>query len=306
MTRARGSLGCGIGARGLLVVSLGAALEAGDKIIEIYNSDFNVQYKGDASPLTDDDRCSHEIITQRLSETSVRSNDRCPVLSEEGKDILYEERRKWTRFWLVDPLDGTKEFVKRNAEFTVNIGLIEGDTPVIGVVFVPVKDILYFAARELGSYLLKGCDAKRVLGKESREEELGDIVNELTSVSWRLPYENECAPRPLTIVGSRSHATREQEEYVKEMKKKNSDLQVISAGSSLKFCLIAEGSADIYPRFGPTMEWDTAAGQCIVEASGGEVLSFPDNLPLRYNKRELKNVHFIARRKQTVRLSHRT
>ncbi len=306
MTRARGSQGCGIGVKGLLVIALEAALEAGDKILEIYNSDFIVWYKGDASPLTDADRCSHEIISRHLSETSVRSNDRCPVLSEEGKDIPYKERKKWTRFWLVDPLDGTKEFVKRNGEFTVNIGLIEKDTPVIGLVYVPAKDILYFAVREVGSCLLKGCDAKTVLGRESRGGELGDIVNKLTSASWRLPYEDGCRRRPLTIVGSRSHATREQEEYIEEMRKKNSEVQVISAGSSLKFCLIAEGSADIYPRFGPTMEWDTAAGQCIVEASGGEVLSIPDNLPLRYNKRDLKNGHFIAKRKQTVRFSHRT
>jgi 3'(2'), 5'-bisphosphate nucleotidase len=298
MTHDRSSQGCRIEVKGLLVIALGAAFDAGDRILEIYNSNFNVWYKGDASPLTEADRCSHEIISRHLSETSVRSDDRFPVLSEEGKDIPYEERRRWQHFWLVDPLDGTKEFVKRNGEFTVNIALIEEDIPVIGLIYVPVKDTLYFAARELGSYRSKGSDVKRAFGRELREGEHGDIVYKLTATSVRLPYGNEWPRRPLTIVGSRSHATREQEEYIEEMKKKSGEVQVISAGSSLKFCLIAEGCADIYPRFGPTMEWDTAAGQCIVEASGGEVLSFPDNLPLRYNKMDLKNDHFIAKTKQ--------
>jgi 3'(2'), 5'-bisphosphate nucleotidase len=290
--------GSRIEVEGLLVIALGAAFEAGDRILEIYNSDFNVQYKADVSPLTKADKCSHEIITRHLSETSACPNYRIPVLSEEGKNIPYEERRGWKHFWLVDPLDGTKEFVKRNGEFTVNIALIEGDTPVIGIVYVPVQGTLYFAARELGSYRLKGSDVKRAFGRGLGKREHGEIVYQFTATSVRLPFGDEGPPRPLTIVGSRSHATSEQEEYIEEMKKKNGEVRVISAGSSLKFCLIAEGSADIYPRGGPTIEWDTAAGQCIVEASGGEVLSFPDALPLRYNKRDLKNGPFVAKRRQ--------
>ncbi len=239
--------------------------EAGRAILDIYHSDFAVEEKGDKTPLTEADRRSHDIIHGILKEKYP-----FPVLSEEGKDVLYSERKDWEYFWLVDPLDGTKEFIKKNGEFTVNISLIHEDRPIIGVIYVPAADILYHAAEGRGSYKIES-------GKED---------------SLPLKVQNDC----LTVVGSRSHKTKENEEYLQALRGKYGDFTVISAGSSLKFCLIAEGRADIYPRAGHTMEWDTAAGQIIVEESGGSVLEIHSAKPLKYNKPILRNAYFIALR----------
>jgi 3'(2'), 5'-bisphosphate nucleotidase len=206
-----------------------------------------------------------------------------PILSEEGRDIPFDERKGWEYFWLVDPLDGTKEFIKRNGEFTVNIALIHKNNPVLGVIYVPVKDTFYFAAIDIGAYKLT--NSKIVTGKLS--------MKELLDKSQRLPISTNDKKASLTIIGSRSHATKEFSEFIEHIKEKHGEVKLISAGSSLKFCLVAEGIADVYPRFGPTMEWDTAAGQAIVEQVEGRVVDIQTKEPLRYNKRNLLNPFFI-------------
>ncbi len=237
--------------------------EAGLAVLEVYNSDFTVERKEDKSPLTMADRRSHRIISSFL-----KKQFSLPVLSEEGRDVPYEERRKWEYYWLVDPLDGTKEFVKRQGDFTINIALICRDKPVAGVIYVPVTDVLYYAQKDEGAFKVENGKATKL----------------------PLKGENDL----LTIVGSRSHATPELEQYILEMKKRYGELEVISRGSSLKFCMIAEGRADVYPRLGPTMEWDTAAGQIIVEEAGGQVIEFESRTPILYNKEHLLNPFFLS------------
>jgi 3'(2'), 5'-bisphosphate nucleotidase len=263
------------------------------------SSDFEVKQKADRSPLTLADRNAHEVILAHLSKFSL------PLLSEEGRDIPYEERKSWDTFWLVDPLDGTKEFIKKNGEFTVNIALISRSKPVAGVVLVPDKNRLYFASGKLGSY---SADLSQIGGwrnskladhgrsKNLTVSEAADTVAELIGLSNRLPV-NPSSDRPYTIVGSRSHATPELESFVEKKRRQYGRVEFISAGSSLKLCLVAEGRADIYPRTGPTMEWDTAAGQAIVENAGGKVLQYDIDKPLLYNKENLLNPWFIAKRK---------
>jgi len=256
-----------------------AALDAGKAILQIYASDFSVEDKKDRSPLTEADRRSHELIKKRLEGISPVY----PVLSEEGRDIPYEERGKWEFFWLVDPLDGTKEFIKRNGEFTVNIALIRRGRPILGIIYAPACDLLYFSVEELGAYKLSGGS------KKPANKGLDDLI----SRSSKLPISS--GPRPFTMVGSRSHTNPETEEYFQSLGKKHGGLNVISIGSSLKFCMVAEGSADEYPRLGPTMEWDTAAGQAILEHAGGKVIEWGSAAPLSYNKKALLNPWFLAR-----------
>ncbi|MFW6334632.1 MAG: 3'(2'),5'-bisphosphate nucleotidase CysQ [Desulfosalsimonas sp.] len=266
---------------GYLAAAVFAALEAGAAALEVYEQDFDVEEKSDHSPLTLADRRAHEIISSALGHLEI------PVLSEEGRDIAYAERKNWQQLWIVDPLDGTKEFVKKNGEFTINIALAEGGRPVLGVVFVPVKDMLYFAAENTGSFFAEGKDIR------GRQENIS--AADLARAAVRLPVADS-SKRPYTIMGSRSHASPELEAFVQEKKKQYPDLEFISAGSSLKFCLVAEGRADLYPRTGPTMEWDTAAGQAVVEQAGGAVLEFETSRPLRYNKEDLVNPWFIVHR----------
>jgi 3'(2'), 5'-bisphosphate nucleotidase len=265
---------------------INASLEAGRSILDIYASDFNVSYKDDHSPLTLADRRSNDIITSCLSAPPF---NRFPILSEEGRDIPFKERENWEYFWLVDPLDGTKEFVRRNGEFTVNIALIKRNRPVAGVIYIPVKDIFYFAAEGSGAYRL--ADSEIV----NHELTLEDLLNE----SDRLPLPYTQSPEagnksPVKIIASRSHLSPETEDFICKTKDRHGEVEIISSGSSLKFCLIAEGAADIYPRFGPTMEWDTAAGQCIVEEAGGKVLHSESMEPLKYNKEDLLNPWFLV------------
>jgi 3'(2'), 5'-bisphosphate nucleotidase len=261
-----------------------AAKKAGEAILEVYNSDFNVEQKVDKSPLTLADKRSHEIIFHHLNSFT---SHLIPILSEEGKEIPYEERKNWEHFWLVDPLDGTKEFIKRNGEFTVNIALILKSRPVLGVIYIPVKGLFYFGAEGLGAFKLE--KSVLVRGKEGEMK-----LNELVKGSYRLPLNNHKSK--FTVIGSRSHMTKETEEYINKLKEKHGEIEIISAGSSLKFCLIAEGKAEIYPRFAPTMEWDTAAGQVIVEQAGGDVLTAKEGEVLKYNKEELRNPWFIVRK----------
>jgi len=238
------------------------AREAGAAIMEIYAGEFNVELKGDASPLTCADRASHEVIVKGLH----ASFPDLPILSEEGRDIPYAERKNWQRFWLVDPLDGTKEFIKRNGEFTVNIALIEGGQVTAGVVHVPALDKTYLGIRGQGSWLTVGTgDPVRIVAREA------DHVS------------------GLTVVMSRSHPSPELAAYLEDLKVANA----LPVGSSLKFCVVAEGKADLYPRFGPTMEWDTAAGHAVVEGAGGTVTTV-DGKKLQYNKENLLNPHFIV------------
>ncbi|MFQ5963390.1 MAG: 3'(2'),5'-bisphosphate nucleotidase CysQ [Candidatus Scalinduaceae bacterium] len=261
-----------------------AAKCAGEAILDVYDSDFAVEHKDDKSPLTLADKRSHEIIADDLKKTTTVNNQILPILSEEGRDIPYDERKKWEYFWLVDPLDGTKEFIKRNGEFAVNIALIHANKPILGVIYVPVKDTFYFAATSLGAY--------KVLNSEIMTAKLS--MKELLYKSQKLPLSANNKKDSPTIIGSRSHATKELSEFIEKIKDKHGEVKLISAGSSLKFCLVAEGKADVYPRFGPTMEWDTAAGQVIVEQSGGRVIDIQAKEPLRYNKHNLLNPFFIV------------
>jgi 3'(2'), 5'-bisphosphate nucleotidase len=280
-----------------LFSALLAAEKAGEAIMEIYGSSFRVEFKDDRSPLTLADKSSHEIIADRLREGPAGCGE-LPVLSEEGSEIPFEERSRWGYFWLVDPLDGTKEFIKRNGEFTVNIALIRKQAPIVGVIYVPVKEIFYFAAEGMGARKMDAASFSR-LKPESRD--LDGMLDAVLRNSVSLPIEareEQRASEPrkpgLTVAGSRSHSTETFQDFLDEMKRKYGEVAFVSAGSSLKFCLVAEGRADIYPRFSPTMEWDSAAGQCIVEQAGGMVVSMDDGLPLGYNKRDLRNAFFVC------------
>jgi 3'(2'), 5'-bisphosphate nucleotidase len=245
------------------------AREAGAAILEVYGTDFDVESKQDASPLTEADLRSHRIITGRLAEHYPDT----PLLSEESSEqASYERRRRWKSYFLIDPLDGTKEFIKRNGQFTVNIALIEDGRPTAGVVYAPVLDWMYYASEAGGAFK---CES----GGEPRQ----------------LRPNGPATPGKLTIVGSRSHPTPEMEAFVEEQRKTHSDVDFIAMGSSLKLCIIAEGKADIYPRFGPTMEWDTAAADAIVRAAGRRVTKHDSDEDLPYNKENLLNGWFIAR-----------
>ena len=271
--------------------SVQAAITAGNAINEVYRSeDFEVQYKTDKSPLTIADQKSHEIITNALRGYDI------PILSEEGKDRPFAQRKNWERFWIVDPLDGTKEFIKRNGEFTVNIALIENSCPVLGTIFVPDRNTLYFAGRNFGAYKLEDGPFSELVGAQSdSNNEARVLLDQIVGQSTRLPVKNPQRPA-LTIVGSRSHKTAELEAYVEAKRKAFGNVEFISAGSSLKICLVAEGKADLYPRLGPTMEWDTAAGQAIAENAGASVYQYDTSKPLIYNKEDLHNPWFIVKR----------
>jgi len=272
--------------------ALYAAYAAGQAVLEIYDSgsDPETVKKADDSPLTAADRRSHEIITRLLNvhEKGSPGNVIFPILSEEGKDIPYEERRHWNTFWLVDPLDGTKEFLNRNGEFTVNIALVSGQRPVLGVVYVPVTAICYFGINGRGAYR---CHLSQVDDRSIQGSDPSAII----SASERLPLDfTGESPRPLTVVASRSHMNRETEEYIEGLRGKHGDVRLVSAGSSLKFCMVAEESADIYPRLGPTMEWDTAAAHAVVAGAGKRVTDFHSGDDIIYNKEDLHNPWFVV------------
>ena len=252
-----------------LLAPVGAiARDAGAAILEVYRGDdHGISRKLDDSPLTRADLAAHQLIAAALGALTPE----LPVLSEEAADIPWSVRRTWTRYWLVDPLDGTKEFIARNGEFTVNIALIEHGVPVLGVVFVPTLDLLYSGAQKLGAW-------KEEMGQRRRVE-----VVRLTP-----------GQRRLRVVASRRHAGAELQAWLAGLEQRFPELELISMGSSLKICLVAEGRADVYPRLAPTAEWDTAAAQAILEAAGGVLvdLSFA---PYRYNrKEELLNPYFLA------------
>jgi 3'(2'), 5'-bisphosphate nucleotidase len=258
----------------LLFSSVRAALKAGEEILKVYESDFSIEQKEDRSPLTLADKNAHEIICENLKETSF------PVLSEEGRAVAYAERSGWDYFWMVDPLDGTKEFIKRNGEFTVNIALIHKQRAILGVIYVPVTKTLYYAAEGVGSYKFQITDM------------IADDLEGLILQSLKLPVPH--ANKKFTVVASRSHLSEETEMFIDGVKTAHKEVEFISSGSSIKLCLVAEGSADVYPRFAPTMEWDTAAGQAICEIAGKKVIDYTTNKPLLYNKTDLLNNWFIV------------
>lgn len=244
------------------------AREAGSEILAVYENGCRlIEYKEDKSPITLADKRSHDFITSRLREFYPN----IPIISEEQKEIPYNKRKNWEFFWLVDPLDGTKEFVKRNGEFTVNIALIYKDLPVLGVIYAPVKNELFYATNGHGTYKI-GSD-----GNETKLEVAG-----------------ESADNKIVIVTSRSHRTEEVQDYINRLERAGRKVEEVAVGSSLKFCAIAENRAHIYPRFGPTKEWDTAAGHIIVEEAGGIVRDVTTNETLKYNKLVLVNNNFIV------------
>lgn len=267
--------------RRYLLNAIDAALLAGKQIMTIYDdpaSDFQVEKKADNSPLTIADRKAHEVISRILADTPF------PLLSEEGRHLPYEERRTWHTLWIVDPLDGTKEFIKRNGEFTVNVALVENGIPTMGVIYLPVKKKLYFGDENIGAYRLDDIELR---GETS--------LDELMAKSDRLPHEED-RNGLFVVVASRSHLTSETELYIEEMRRLHHNVELVSSGSSIKICLVAEGKADVYPRFAPTMEWDTAAGHAVARAAGCEVYKADkESEPLIYNKEDLLNPWFVVK-----------
>jgi 3'(2'), 5'-bisphosphate nucleotidase len=260
----------------LLITAIHAALEAGSEIMKIYHSDYETRFKDDQSPLTSADIAAHEIISGRLKQTGL------PVLSEEGKNIPYESRKNWELWWLVDPLDGTKEFINHNGEFTVNIALMINNAPVAGVIYLPVKSLLYFAVPGMGSFRLKVTEPLPS----------STVLAELTAVSQKLPLHSET--QKVRVLASRSHGNAETDDFINKLQLKHHGLSLQNAGSSYKFCLVAEGSATHYPRFGPTMEWDIAAGVAILLNAGGKACIWPEMTTLLFNKPDLTNPFFLA------------
>lgn len=244
------------------------ARAAGREILDVYGTEFTVDVKDDQSPLTEADRRGNAVIVTALKE----QYPDIPIISEETSTVSYGERKNWEYFWLVDPLDGTKEFIKRNGEFTVNIALIHTDTPVLGVVYQPVGDRLFWSVKGSGAWLSEnGASAVQLQG--------GEHYSTKTKV---------------TVVASRSHRTREVDEFVEKLKAAGKEVEFLSAGSSLKLCLVAQGKADVYPRLGPTMEWDTGAAHAIALEAGRKVLAAGTDAPLVYNKENLLNPFFFV------------
>jgi 3'(2'), 5'-bisphosphate nucleotidase len=287
----------------LLLFAIDAAVEAGKAIMKVYaSSDFEVTRKSDWSPLTLADKNAHDSIINSLASTEL------PILSEEGAQIKYEDRKDWEYYWLVDPLDGTKEFIKRNGEFTVNIALIKHNKPVIGVIYVPAEKRLYFGSEKTGAFRIRNYELgiiKNDVG--SKKYEVGKELDRLIKEAIKLPIDKKTSDVfktsevPLTVIASRSHMNAETSEFIENLKKEHKKINIISKGSSLKLCLIAEGNADIYPRYSPCMEWDTAAGHAIVNGSGGKIIKNyelgirnKEYNELEYNKRSLINPSFIA------------
>lgn len=257
-----------------LDVAIKASVEAGKVIMEVYNNvDFGTRQKDDHSPLTDADLAANEVINLFLEGTEL------PIISEENKNKDFSERRKWEYCWIVDPVDGTKEFIKRNGEFTVNIALCKNGVPILGVIYVPVSRELYYSnVQEKKAY------------KSTLDKDHGFTKELFNSNDLITPAESNKSK--LRIVGSRSHMNQDTLDFISDKESEFDSIEIVSKGSSLKFCLVAEGKADIYPRFAPTMEWDTAAGQAICMAVGLNVISKETGENLSYNKENLLNPYF--------------
>lgn len=306
--------------------ALPAVFAAGAEILEVYGkADFATTRKEDASPLTEADRRAHEAIVRQLGKTGTAA---LPILSEEGADIPFEERRRWSRYRLVDPLDGTKEFIKRNGEFTVNIALMKqasgkgndaGAYPLSGLVYIPVNDVLYAGVLGEGAWRV---ERARTQGIEKLKD-IREKGQQLPLRSVRSPEGSSRNAAALRVVVSRSHNNPPTEAFIEAVAELRGPAERVSSGSSIKLCMVAEGSADLYPRFGPTMEWDTAAADAVCRAAGCAVLSLPQDekpddiarrieavrpagsrlpdgadsfRPLRYNKKDLHNPYFLVMR----------
>lgn len=243
------------------------AKKAGDAIMQVYSKDFEVEFKADESPLTEADKSAHLIIEQGLIALDRKNGTQIPLLSEEGKNISYDERKDWEYFWLVDPVDGTKEFVKKNGEFTVNIALIHKGTPVLGVVYAPALDVMYWSKDGEGAFK----DGEKLPSKMADQRET------------------------FKVVASRSHMSDETQDFIDAIET-DKVKELVSIGSSLKICLVAEGEADVYPRLGPTMEWDTGAAHAIVHGSGMKLQKYQNGIYSKhtYNKESLLNGWFVV------------
>jgi len=258
----------------LIDIAIQAAIKAGEKIMDVYTTvSFKIQYKADNTPVTLADRKAHNEIMKLLKPTHL------PVLSEEGVHISYEERKDWDMFWLVDPLDGTKEFIKRNDEFTVNIALIYKNKPIAGVIYAPVTRELYVGIPDIGAWKVTNPTAMCTL--QSLQLSRGRLPKKINSEEY-------------IVAVSRSHINSETEDYIQVLRVKHGSVKVISLGSSLKICRVAEGTAAIYPKLGLTMEWDTAAGHAIAKAAGKNIYLQDMKTELTYNKEDLHNPHFIV------------
>lgn len=254
--------------RSLAAMAIHAAVKASSSIMDVYDADFTVELKEDYSPLTAADLASHETIQSFLLTTGM------PVVSEEGGSIPFDVRSGFSSYWLVDPLDGTKEFIKRNGEFTVNIALMVNNQPAVGVIAQPVNEKIWCGIPGVGFFSGQLIDGEKILSN---------------------PFQPTTTSSSVTrVLASRSHRSRETEDFIKDLRK-TTHLEIMSAGSALKFCLLAEGKADVYPRFAPTMEWDTAAGHAILLSAGKNIFTYPGNTVLTYNKPTLVNDWFIAR-----------
>jgi len=237
------------------------AKDAGEAIMQIYNRDFNIEYKDDKSPLTEADLKANDIICSNLT----RLYPNIPIMSEENKQVAYDNRKKWDYYWCIDPIDGTKEFIKKNDEFTVNIALIHKNTPVLGVVYAPAINEMYKAKKGEGAF----------------------------KNNQKLPLQTNLNPKEkLFVVASKSHLSHETQEFIDNLETKK--IEQVSKGSSLKLCMVAEGKADIYPRLAPTMEWDTAAADAVVREAGKMTYQFENNQPMLYNKENLLNPWFVV------------
>lgn len=258
-----------------LKTAIEASLHAGKVIMQVYDTTFDVELKDDKSPLTEADKQANDVINSYLKNTEF------PIISEENKQTDFSIRKDWTTCWVVDPVDGTKEFIKRNGEFTVNIALVTNGKPKLGVIYMPTTKTLYVA------------DVDKHLGFKSELKDHDSSIETIIEKAIML-QPKATGSKQLQVVGSRSHMSQETLDFVETLKSKGKDVEIVSKGSSLKFCLVAEGNADVYPRFAPTMEWDTAAGQAICNAVGVEVISNDTNKPLLYNKENLLNPWFLV------------
>jgi 3'(2'), 5'-bisphosphate nucleotidase len=267
----------------LLHQSIIASVLAGKEIMEVYDTNFEVEYKDDNSPLTLADKKASDKIIGELKQFDI------PVLSEEGVHDSFEIRKTWSKLWIVDPLDGTKEFVKRNGEFTVNIALVEDNAPTLGVIFSPVFKDIYFAAKGLGAFKIDKKEFAPLIDviEEINLEQLLKIAQKLPIVSNRENY---------VVVASRSHMSTDTYQHIEALKLTHKHVEIVTTGSSIKMCWVAEGIADEYPRYGPTMEWDTAAGQAILQEANAYLFDMETMLPMKYNREQLLNNWFIAKR----------
>ncbi len=265
----------------LLTGVFNAAVRAGAAIMQVYarRDHCDVTLKSDHTPITEADRAAHKVIRESLGQT------RIPILSEEGREMRYEERCNWEMFWLVDPLDGTLEFLKGNNEFTVNIALMENNRAIASVVYVPYLEKMYLAERDNGAWLKTGVKPT---------PDAAYTYEEIEVQMQPLPLKTE-PHTPLRVAVSRSHQTPETATHIEALRREYPDLEVIEQGSSYKFCLLAEGSVEYYPRTTHTYEWDTAAGELILREAGGETRSLKEGTPLQYNKENLQNPWFVCR-----------